>query len=231
MLARKGALRVASGSCALPSRSVPRHGLLFTRSGQQSRLADRTGKLALGQCRLDHRVPLGVEGHGAHRCPVPGLAAPAARVRLTCLLIDFVPGSQQRTILAGMALCRRDVADTAIPICVLERSKVFPARAGMNRCDTTASPCCTRRSPGTGHPGRLPRQKCRGLIEACATSSPGAPPSLHQPRRPDRDTAALICVTVADSRSAYLIKDSHPVPLARSTGFPNSTPCRPPTTH
>ena len=132
---RKG--RAARGSGWLraspPLPSPPRRGLLFARSGRESRFADRTGKLGLGQCRLDHRVPLGVEGHGAHRCPVPGLAAPAARVRLTCLLIDFVPGSQQRTILAGMALCRRDVADTAIPICVLERSKVFPARAGMNR--------------------------------------------------------------------------------------------------
>ena len=119
----RGALRVAPGGCALPLPSPPlpsppRRGLLFARSGRESRFADRTGKLGLGQCRLDHRVPLGVEGHGAHRCPVPGLAAPAARVRLTCLLIDFVPGSQQRTILAGMALCRRDVADTAMAVVV-----------------------------------------------------------------------------------------------------------------
>ena len=75
----RGALRVAPGGCARPSPSAPLHGLLFARSGQESRPADRTGKLDLGQGCLDHRVPLGVERHGAHRRPVPGLAAPAAQ--------------------------------------------------------------------------------------------------------------------------------------------------------
>ena len=61
----RGALGVAPGGCALPSPSAPLHGLLFARSRQESRPADRTGKLGLGQGCLDHSVPLGVECHGA----------------------------------------------------------------------------------------------------------------------------------------------------------------------
>src|SRR5579859_7596107 len=59
-------------------------------------------------------VALWVERDDADRCPVAGLAAPAARVRATCLLIEFVPPGQKRTILAGMALRRGDVADAAM---------------------------------------------------------------------------------------------------------------------
>jgi hypothetical protein len=103
--ARAGArcawLRVAPPfpSPALRAAALPAPG----RDGE-SRLADRTGKLGLGHSGLDHRVSLWIECHGANRRPVAGLAAPASRVGMSRLLVEFVAAGQQRAVLPGMAL-------------------------------------------------------------------------------------------------------------------------------
>ena len=62
MLARSDALRVAPGGSAPLFPSVARRGLGVTRSGRESRRADRTGKRALRYRRLDQKVALRVEG-------------------------------------------------------------------------------------------------------------------------------------------------------------------------
>src|SRR5918912_2327622 len=72
--------------------------------------------LALGQGGLDHRIPLGVECHGGHWRPVAGLTAPASRIARAGLLIERMAAGEQRTILPGMALCRRDVADGTVMV-------------------------------------------------------------------------------------------------------------------
>ena len=106
MLARKGALRVAPGGSAPPIPCAPLRGFGAVRSGRESRLADRTGKRFLHDCRLDHGVPLWIERDLGHRRPIPGRAAPAPRVAFACPLIEFVAAGQQRTVLAGVALRR-----------------------------------------------------------------------------------------------------------------------------
>ena len=81
MLARYDALRVAPGGSAPPFPSVARRGLGGARSGRESRLADRTGKLAFARSCLDQQVALRVEGDrgvrgrsmdGRHRPPGDG---------------------------------------------------------------------------------------------------------------------------------------------------------------
>src|SRR3954468_10003774 len=72
--------------------------------------------LAIDQSGLDHRIPLWVECHGGHGRPIAGLAAPAPWVARASLLIERVAASKQRPVLSGMTLCRRDVADAAVPM-------------------------------------------------------------------------------------------------------------------
>ena len=116
MLARGSALRVALGGSAPPNPSAARRGPGIARSGQESRCADRTGKLALGQSRLHDGVALRIERDRCHGRPVPGLAAPASWVGLACLLVEFVPRCEHGTILSGVALRRRHVSDTAVAV-------------------------------------------------------------------------------------------------------------------
>src|ERR1700738_605668 len=90
MLVRQGALRVVPGGSAPPISCVARRGLGAARSGRESRLADRTGKLDLRRRRPDDGVALRIEGDDANRCPVAGLRAPAPGVTLPCIPVDGV---------------------------------------------------------------------------------------------------------------------------------------------
>src|SRR5471032_728500 len=114
MLARQSALCVAPGGSAPLFPFVARHGLGVARSGRESRLGGRTGKPGWCDRRLNHGVPLRVEGHRVHRCPVPGRTAPSPWRVLTCPLIDFVARGEQGAILAGVTLRRGHVADGAV---------------------------------------------------------------------------------------------------------------------
>jgi hypothetical protein len=67
MLARQGALCVAPGGSAPPISCVARRGLGVARSGRESRLADRTGKLNLCCCRPDDSVALRTERASSRR--------------------------------------------------------------------------------------------------------------------------------------------------------------------
>jgi hypothetical protein len=73
MLARKGALRVAPGGSAPPISSVALRGLGVARSGRESRLADRTGKLDRQCRRLGDSVAFTVGRDDAYQHPVAGL--------------------------------------------------------------------------------------------------------------------------------------------------------------
>jgi len=86
MLVRQGALRVAPSGSAPPIPCVARRGLGAARSGRESRLADRTGKLDLRGGRPNDGLSFRIEGDGADRCPVAGRPTPALRVALSCLL-------------------------------------------------------------------------------------------------------------------------------------------------
>src|SRR5271166_4220646 len=113
------ALCVAPGGCAPPSPSVALRGWCVARSGRESRLPDRTGKLDLGHRRLDDSVAFRVEGHHGDRRPVAGLSTPAPRVALPRPLIDRMAGGEQGAILASMTLPRGNVADAAVPVLVV----------------------------------------------------------------------------------------------------------------
>ena len=63
---------------------------------------------------LDHRITLRVEGDRVDVRPVPRVARPARRVRVTGLHVQRVPGRQDGLIVARMALLRADVADAAV---------------------------------------------------------------------------------------------------------------------
>ena len=119
MLALKGALRVAPGGSAPLFPFAARHGLWFPRSGRESRLADRTGKLFGRDRRLNDRVFLWIEGHRANRRPVAGFAAPASWVGRACPQVKFVTARQQPAVFPGMALCRTDVTDPAVAMIVV----------------------------------------------------------------------------------------------------------------
>src|ERR1700709_2591329 len=116
MLVRRSALRVAAGDCAPPLSFVALRGLGAARSGRESRLADRTGKLDLRGCRADDSVALRIEGDDANRCPVAGRPTPALRVALPGVLVDHVASSEHAAILPGMTLRRGDVADAAVAV-------------------------------------------------------------------------------------------------------------------
>src|ERR1700683_1614438 len=95
MLAQGGALRVAAGGSAPPISSVVLRGLCAARSGRESRLANRTGKLDLGARRLDVSVALRIERDDTDRRPVARVPTPASRVAFPRTLIDRVAGFEQ----------------------------------------------------------------------------------------------------------------------------------------
>src|SRR3712207_7789997 len=97
-------LRVAAAGCAPPIASAARRGRGLARSGRESRSVGRTGKQRIGGRRGHDAVALGIEGDGADRGPVAGLAAPArseehtselqSRQYLVCrLLLEKTPRS------------------------------------------------------------------------------------------------------------------------------------------
>src|ERR1700712_1970536 len=103
-LVRQGALRVVPGGSAPPISCVARRGLGAARSGRESRLADRTGKLDLRGGRPDAGIAARIEGDDPNRRPVAGRPTPALRVALSCLLVDHVAGGEHGAILPGMTL-------------------------------------------------------------------------------------------------------------------------------
>jgi hypothetical protein len=110
---------VAAGGSAPPISSAVLRGLGVARSGRESRLANRTGKLDLGARRLDVSVALRIERDNADRRPVTRVPTPASRVTLPRTLIDRVAGFEQMAIPAGMTLCRGNIADAAVPVLVV----------------------------------------------------------------------------------------------------------------
>src|SRR3954447_25395619 len=119
MLAPKRALRVAPGGSAPPISFVALRGLGAARSGRESRLTDRTGKLDLGGRRPDDAVALWIEGDDADRCPVAGRPTPALRIAFPRGLVNRVAGTQNIAVLADMALRRGDIADAAVAVLVV----------------------------------------------------------------------------------------------------------------
>ena len=89
---------MAAGGSAPPISSVVLRGLGVARSGRESRLADRTGKLDLGARRLDVSVALRIERDDADRRPVTRVPTPASRVAFPRTLIDRVAGFEQTAI-------------------------------------------------------------------------------------------------------------------------------------
>ena len=119
MLAPKRALRVAPGCSAPLFPSVVLRGLDMIGPGRESRLASRTGKPGLDQCRLHDGIAFWIEGDGGDLCPVTGLAGPAPWVVGPHLLIERVAGGEHGAILPGMALRRRDVTDAAVAVVMI----------------------------------------------------------------------------------------------------------------
>ena len=110
---------MAPGGSTPPISCVVLRGLGAARSGRESRLADRTGKLDLRGCRADDSVALRIEGDDANRCPVAGRPTPALRVALPGVLVDHVASSEHAAILPGMTLRRGDVADAAMTMLIV----------------------------------------------------------------------------------------------------------------
>jgi len=141
MLARRGTLRVFLVGCPPLSSPSLRDGLGVARSGRESGLADRTGKLGSWDRRPDHRITLGVECHRVHRYPVPGRAALArfaAQAPWRALprpLIDFIARGDQRAILPGMTLSRGGVdgAVTMVFIVPVDEAHGFIAAPHRDR--------------------------------------------------------------------------------------------------
>ena len=178
VLAMLAALRVVAGGCApvgllrSPTPFAARRGLGIARSGRESRCPDRTGKLGFRRCSTRRRVTLRVQRDRGHRRPVPGWPAPAPRIALARGLVDGMAGAEQAAILTGMALCRGDVADGAVPMLVIvpvdEPRGPGPGRlqVGTPWCPS-AWPRCRHAAPAGPMPhARLRRAQCGG---------PGAP--------------------------------------------------------
>jgi len=89
------------------------------RSGRESRLANRTGKLDLGARRLNVSVALRIERDDTDRRPVTRGPTPASRVAFPRTLIDRVAGFEQTAIPSGMTLCRGNIADAAVSVLVV----------------------------------------------------------------------------------------------------------------
>src|ERR1019366_7336785 len=102
------------------------------RSGRESRRARRTGKFVSCDRRMNHRIPLRVECHRVHWCPVPGRAAPSPWRVLPRPLIDFMACGEQCTVLPGVTLRRGHVADGAVTMLFVvpmdEAHGPFPCR-------------------------------------------------------------------------------------------------------
>jgi len=64
----------------------------------------------------DRGIALRVERAGAHGRPIAGVARPARGVALARLRLARVTRGQDRVIVAGMTLCRADVADAAVAV-------------------------------------------------------------------------------------------------------------------
>ena len=111
ILVMLAALSVTAGGSAPPISCVVRRGLGAARSGRESRLADRTGKC---ESRCCPRGALWIEGDGGDRPPVSGRTSPAPRVALSCRLVERMTRRQYATILAGMTLPGRDIANAAV---------------------------------------------------------------------------------------------------------------------
>jgi hypothetical protein len=76
--------------------------------------------LTTGKVRCSPSSPsLRIEGDGANRCPVAGPPTPALWIARARCLVDRVAGSQHPVILSGVALCRGDVANAAMPVVVV----------------------------------------------------------------------------------------------------------------
>src|SRR5215469_5045991 len=119
MLVRQGALRVAPGGSAPPISFVARRCSSAARSGRESRLADRTGKLDLRCCCLDQHVALWIEDDGSGRCPVSGRTTPASWVAFSRLVVECMTRRQHAAILTGMTLPRRDIANATVAMLVV----------------------------------------------------------------------------------------------------------------
>ena len=151
MLARGAARGCGWLRSSHPLRCAPRPGV--SRSGRESRLADRTGKLDFRRLPTrDAASRSGLRVTAANRRPVAGLPAPAPGVAFARGLVDGMAGAQQAGILAGMALRRGDIADAAVAVFVVvplheaapprpgpppDRQIPWPGiRAGTWRCGT-----------------------------------------------------------------------------------------------
>ena len=119
MLAPERALRVVPGGCAPLFPCVARHGWCIVRPGRESRHFDRTGKPVSGSRRLDHRVPLRIERDRRDRRPVAGCPAPALWVGPAGTLVEFVLGREHVTVVTGVSLRGRYVANAAVPVDVV----------------------------------------------------------------------------------------------------------------
>jgi len=73
---------------------------------------------ALGR-RPDHCVALGIECDDGDRIPVSGVPCPAPRGSCPCTLVERMASLQDGVVLAGMSLCRTDVADAAVAVAVI----------------------------------------------------------------------------------------------------------------
>ena len=144
MLTPQWALRVAPGCSAPLLPCVALRGLDTIGPGQGSRSASRTGKLGFGQCRLDHGVPLWVEGDGADGCPI---AAPAPWVVLPCLSIACLSRIEPLAVFVGMALCRRAVTDATVPMVMVVPPSLVSCRTSQPRGLARLHQERTRRKP------------------------------------------------------------------------------------
>jgi hypothetical protein len=64
--------------------------------------------------RVDHCIPLWIQGHRVDVRPVPRLAGPARWVTLLGLDVQLVPSRQDGLVVAGVALLRAHVLDAAV---------------------------------------------------------------------------------------------------------------------
>ena len=84
------------------------------------------------QMGLDDGVAFGVKGNSADRRPVTRVTRPARRVALACLEIQVMPGSQDRVIVACVALSGADVTNSAVTVVeVIPAHEIGGPRAGL----------------------------------------------------------------------------------------------------
>jgi len=66
--------------------------------------------------RMDDGVPFRIEGNGADRAPVAGVARPARRLLFPGTQIHRMASRQDRLVFAGVTLGRTDIANAAMPV-------------------------------------------------------------------------------------------------------------------